>query len=128
MLIGEVVDVLHDTDDRNSPAGATKINVDGIDQKIAALVGVTPDQIMINDMTVNPISKNALSCRAHAAVVLTRCRSSCGGRGRQDYHGFARQREALLVSLVDAPAANPGRAPEPAHADDHRYELRQWQP
>src|SRR5271165_7229027 len=38
-----------DTGDRKAAASAAKINVDGIDVKIAALVGVTPDQIPIND-------------------------------------------------------------------------------
>ncbi len=46
-----------DTQDRTPVASAT-INVEGIDSKIAALVGVTPDQLIINDMKVNPISKN----------------------------------------------------------------------
>ena len=46
-----------DTADR-TPARTAAINVDGLDQKIAALVGVTPDQIMVNDVAVNPISKN----------------------------------------------------------------------
>src|SRR5271156_6305072 len=44
-----------DTQDRKASATAAKINVDGVDEKIAALVGVTPDQIMINDVKVNPI-------------------------------------------------------------------------
>src|SRR4029077_1498475 len=46
-----------DTGDRKA-ASAAKINIQGIDEKIAALVGVTPDQILINDVKVNPISKN----------------------------------------------------------------------
>src|SRR5205085_12392555 len=46
-----------DTADRTAARGG-KINVDGIDQKIAALVGVAPDQIMVNDIAVNPLSKN----------------------------------------------------------------------
>lgn len=46
-----------DTQD-HTPATARQINVQGVDAKIAALVGVTPDQIVINDVKVNPISKN----------------------------------------------------------------------
>ena len=46
-----------DTQDRTPVASAT-INVEGVDAKIAALVGVTPDQILVNYMKVNPISKN----------------------------------------------------------------------
>ena len=46
-----------DTQDRTPVASAT-INVEGVDAKIAALAGVTPDQILVNYMKVNPISKN----------------------------------------------------------------------
>src|SRR5262245_66288706 len=47
-----------DTNDK-APAKTASINVQGLDQKIAGLVGVMPDQILINDVAVNPISKNA---------------------------------------------------------------------
>src|SRR5437762_583129 len=43
-----------DTADTKAPASPVKINVDGIDTKIAALVGIAPDQIVINNVTVNP--------------------------------------------------------------------------
>jgi hypothetical protein len=40
-------------------AGAVKpLKVEGIAQKIAALLGTAPDQILINDMAVNPASRN----------------------------------------------------------------------
>jgi hypothetical protein len=52
---GQVVAI--DTQDRK-PAAAAKINIDGIDAKIAAQVGVPADQIIINDVKVNPISKD----------------------------------------------------------------------
>jgi hypothetical protein len=45
-----------DTGDRTA-SGAKPVNVTGIDQKIAAMLGASPDQILINDMAVNPISK-----------------------------------------------------------------------
>ena len=54
-IAGAVVAI--DTNDRTAARGA-KIDVRGVDQKIAGLVGVAPDQIMINDVAVNPISKN----------------------------------------------------------------------
>lgn len=45
-----------DTNDRGSgPSGP--VEVKGVGEKIAALLGTAPDQIMINDMAVNPISK-----------------------------------------------------------------------
>jgi hypothetical protein len=48
-----------DTNDRTAARGAVKIDVQGVDAKIASLLGTTPDQIMVNDLAVNPISKNA---------------------------------------------------------------------
>ena len=48
-----------DTNDRTPAYSAVKIDVQGIDTRIAALVGVTPGQIMINAVAVNPISRNA---------------------------------------------------------------------
>jgi hypothetical protein len=48
-----------DTNDRTAPRAAVKINVQGVDAKIAALLGTTTDQILVNDLVVNPISKNA---------------------------------------------------------------------
>jgi hypothetical protein len=42
------------------PATATKpIKVEGINQKVAALLGTSADQILINDLVVNPVSRNA---------------------------------------------------------------------
>jgi hypothetical protein len=41
------------------PAAKGSINVEGVDAKIAAMVGVPADQIVINNVAVNPTSKNA---------------------------------------------------------------------
>ena len=47
-----------DTGDK-TPAGAgAKVDVQGVDTKLAAMVGVAPGDILINDVAVNPISKN----------------------------------------------------------------------
>jgi hypothetical protein len=62
LFIGDSVSgavVAVDTGDRTAAASGAKINVQGVDVRIAALVGVTPDQIMINDVKINPVSKNA---------------------------------------------------------------------
>ncbi|HTW67915.1 MAG TPA: hypothetical protein VME17_25045 [Bryobacteraceae bacterium] len=101
---GEVVAL--DTNDHTAPPSAAKIDVQGVDVKIAALVGVTPDQIMINDLKVNPISKN---------VYLSASR----GRGPDAMPLIARVNSAGQVSLLsldniphnsvaltDAPAAD----------------------
>ena len=47
-----------DTGDRTPAKSAAKVDVKNINQKIAALLGTTPDQILVNDAVVNPISKN----------------------------------------------------------------------
>ncbi len=45
-----------DTEDRPSAAATGKLTVDGIDDKIASLLGTEAKQILINGMTVNPAS------------------------------------------------------------------------
>src|SRR6185369_15785887 len=60
LFVGDSIDgavVALDIADR-TPVRTAAFNVEAVDQKIAALVGVTPDQIMVNDVAVNPISKN----------------------------------------------------------------------
>lgn len=47
-----------DTGDR-TPATAGTLNLSGLSEKIAAMLGTTPDQILVNDMAVNPISRKA---------------------------------------------------------------------
>src|SRR5262245_2808180 len=46
-----------DTGDRKPGGGA--INVSGLQDKLAAMLGVAADQVAINDMIVNPISRKA---------------------------------------------------------------------
>jgi hypothetical protein len=46
-----------DTGDRT--AGSGKVEVADVDAKVAALLGVGADQILINDLAINPISKKA---------------------------------------------------------------------
>ena len=48
-----------DTGEKPSRAAAGKpLKVEGINTKIAALLGTSPDQVVINDMAVNPASRN----------------------------------------------------------------------
>jgi hypothetical protein len=47
------------TGDVKPAPGAKLLKVEGINQKVAALLGTTADQILIEDMAVNPISRNA---------------------------------------------------------------------
>ena len=64
-----------------TPAKDTKaLKVEGINQKIAGLLGTSADQILINDMVVNPISRNAYLAVARgrgpdAVPVLVRVKS-----------------------------------------------------
>ena len=45
-----------DTQDRTA-SQAAPVDIAGINEKIAAMLGTMPDQILINDLAVNPISK-----------------------------------------------------------------------
>ena len=101
---GSVVAI--DTGDRKA-SSATKVNVQGIDEKIAALVGVTPDQILINDMKVNPISKNvyisASRGRGPDAMPLI---LRIDGVGKVTSLSLDNAKHSS-VSLVDAPESDP---------------------
>ena len=46
------------TTDTKPAAGSKALNVEGINQKIAGLLGTSADQILIDDLAVNPISHN----------------------------------------------------------------------
>src|SRR5688572_9323121 len=48
-----------DTNDRKAPAAKSTLKVEGINKKIAALLGTAEDQVLINDMAINPESKSA---------------------------------------------------------------------
>jgi len=47
-----------DTQDTKAPAKSGPLNIERLDQKLAALLGTSPDQILVTDMAVNPISHN----------------------------------------------------------------------
>jgi hypothetical protein len=102
-----------DTSDRTPSRGTAKVDVQGVDEKLAALVGVMPSEILINDVAVNPISKNIYV-------------SASRGRGPDGMPLVARVdasgKLTLLaldnirhetVSLVDAPDSNPSARQNP---------------
>jgi hypothetical protein len=65
-----------DTEDR-APSTATAVNVTGLSAKIAGMLGTAPEQVLINDVAVNPISRNAYVTVARgqgpdAAAVIVR--------------------------------------------------------
>jgi hypothetical protein len=47
-----------DTGDRTAPTTADRPKVEGLDDKIAALLGIDAKQLLVNDAAVNPISGN----------------------------------------------------------------------
>jgi hypothetical protein len=47
-----------DVQDKASSKSSGSVEIKGVNEKIAALLGTAPDQILINDTAVNPVSKN----------------------------------------------------------------------
>ena len=48
-----------DTGDRKAGGSPAKVEVEAVNEKIASLLGTAPDEIMINDLAVNPASGKA---------------------------------------------------------------------
>lgn len=93
-----------DTGDRTPGMG--KINVSGLQEKVAAMLGTAPDQIAINDMIVNPISRKAYLSVSRgrgpdAVPVILRV----GAAGKLEELGLDSIKHAK-VSLANAPAAD----------------------
>src|SRR5687767_5148324 len=70
-----------DTGDKTKNSSAGTFDVKAINTKIAGLLGTTPDQILINDVIVNPLSKKVYisvtrGSGAEAAPVILRTDSS----------------------------------------------------
>ncbi len=102
-----------DTNDRTPVRTASKVDVQGIDAKLAALVGVAPGDILINDVAVNPISKNVYVSAARgrgpdAMPLVVRVDAS----GKLTPLSLDNIRHDV-VSLSDAPAANPSARQNP---------------
>jgi len=96
-----------DTGDTTAVKTTPKIDVQGIDTKIAALVGVPADQIMINDIKVNPMSKNvylsAARGRGPDAMPLVAKVDATGKVSMLNLDNIKHD----MVSLSDAPVSNP---------------------
>ena len=102
--IGAAVYAL-DTGDRKAGSSG-KVEVSGVSEKIAALLGTAPDQILVNDMVVNPISKNVYLSVSRgrgpdAMPVILRLNHS----GKLEEFSLDGVKHAK-VSLPDAPAAD----------------------
>jgi hypothetical protein len=102
-----------DTNDHTASHSPVKIDVQGIDAKIAALVGVEPGEIMINDVKVNPISKNvyvsASRGRGPDAMPLILRVDAKGDVTNLSLNDIRH----ASVNLTDAPAANPSARQDP---------------
>ena len=47
-----------DTGDTKSGASANPVKVESLEQKVAGLLGTSPDAVLVNDVAVNPVSHN----------------------------------------------------------------------
>jgi hypothetical protein len=110
-LGGKVVAL--DTNDRTAPRMTPRVNVQGVDAKIASLLGTTPDQIMVNDLTVNPISKNAYLAvsrgRGPEAVAVIVKADAAGNLTQLSLNNIPNS----VATLTDAPASNPTARQDP---------------
>ncbi len=108
---GSVVEI--DTNDHQNASAAAKVNVEGIDTKIAAMVGVPPDQISINDVKVNPLSKNVyLSVTRGRGPDATPLVVKVDAAGQVTNVSLDNIKHAS-VSLTDSPAADPAARQDP---------------
>jgi hypothetical protein len=109
--IGGAVAEIDTADRQESRAG--KINIEGIDVKIAAMAGVTPEDIAINDVKVNPLSKNVyLSVTRGRGPDATAMIVKVDAAGQVTNVSLDNIKHAS-VNLSDAPAANPAARQDP---------------
>jgi hypothetical protein len=110
-LGGAVIAV--DTRDTKVAAKASSIDIKGINEKAAALLGTTPDQILINDVKVNPISKNvylSISRGKGPDAIPVILRIDAAGKLSE----FSLDSVAYAsASLADAPVSKPGQRGDP---------------
>jgi hypothetical protein len=72
-----------DVDDRTPSKSDASLEIKGINEKIAAMLGTAADQILIQDVVVNPISKNVYIAvsRGHGAdAIPVLLRAAPGGK------------------------------------------------
>lgn len=110
-LGGSVVAV--ETNDTKNASRSAGIDIKGINEKAAAVLGATPDQILINDVKVNPISKNIYLSVSRgkgpdAVPVILRVDAS----GKLSEFTLDNVRYAA-ASLTDAPASKPAGRGDP---------------
>jgi hypothetical protein len=98
-----------DTEDRTPGKSGSRIEIKAINEKIAAVLGTAPDQILINDVAVNPLSKKVYLSVSRgrgpdAAPVILRVDAS--GKITELALGNVKH---SIVSLPDAPEGKDSR-------------------
>lgn len=95
-----------DTGDRTPSKGAASVEIADVNQKIAAMLGTAADQILIQDVVVNPISKKIYISvsrgRGADAVPMILVTDAAGKLSELSLANIKHSR----VSLSDAPDAN----------------------
>jgi len=89
-----------DTGDSKANKGAGTIELKGINQKLAAALGAAPDQITIQDLAVNPISRNIYFSITRDKTPLIMKLDVAGKISEVSLDNIAHAR----VALPDAPA------------------------
>jgi len=95
-----------DVEDRTPSKAAANLEIKGVNEKIAAMLGTAADQILIQDVVVNPVSKNVYIAvhrgrGADAVAVILRADNS----GKLSEVSLANIKNQS-VSLVDSPTAD----------------------
>ena len=111
-----------DVNDKTPAKGSANVEVKGINEKIAAMLGTAADQILIQDVVVNSVSKNVYIAVSPRQGRRCRPRHPPRRPGRQNHRSLARQHQAL----VRQPAGQPHPGP-PAPGDHHPVEVRRRQ-
>ena len=89
-----------DTGDNKANKGAGNIELKGINQKIAAALGTAPDQITIQDLAVNPVSRNIYFSISRGTTPVIMKLDVAGKISELSLENISHAR----VSLPDAPA------------------------
>jgi len=115
-----------DTQDTQPAASAARIEIKSIDEKIAAMLGTSPEQILINDIKVNPISK-----KIYLSVSRGRGPDAAAVILRIDHAGkiseFALDNVKFsMVSLPDAPESEPNATPKRSAEGQAAGNPRAW--
>jgi hypothetical protein len=98
-----------DTGDNMQASAGSSLKVEGIDGKIAALLGAAPKEIMINDMAINPASR-----KAYLSVSRGRGPNAPGVIVRVDSSGKIEELPLTNVAFAKADLPNPPGASTPA--------------